>query len=72
MITLACKTSRHEDIGIGYDLATNQLILWTENETHCPKQQQRRITFAELAALHPDLAADVAVLLPVLHGGYEA
>ena len=65
MITLASKNTQNEDIGIGFDLATNQLILWTPHH-------HREITLAELAELHPDLAADVAAHLAAIHGGYEA
>ncbi len=40
MITLAYKTGRHEDVGLGYDLSTNQLMLWVESGTFRPVQRR--------------------------------
>ncbi len=60
MITLAYKTGRHEDVGVGYDLSTNRLLLWTESGTFRPVQKHRQITLAELVDEHPDLAVAVA------------
>ncbi len=60
MITLAYKTGRHEDVGVGYDLSTDQLMLWVESGTFRPVQRHRQITLAELVDDHPDLAVAVA------------
>ena len=69
MITLAYKTGRYEDVGIGYDLASDRLMLWTESNDMKVEQSHREITLAEVAAEYPDLAAEVAGRLTKISGG---
>ena len=71
MITLAYKTGRHEDVGVGYDLSTDQLMLWVESGTFRPVQRHRQITLAELVDDHPDLADAVVGHLAALVRGEQ-